>query len=118
MKRSDIVIAAIWIVVLALALFQGFEARHAAFVPPRPLAFFMLPFFMIVSFGVTFLFRRRLIDVAPVRWLVDRKMGNGAYDRFVERLRLISLLMVVGLVQGITGLLATYATTQNPGAYF
>jgi hypothetical protein len=117
-KKGDFLIALIWFVLLAIAFFQGIQVRHATLAPPIRVAYFIIPLFTIFAFGASFLQRRSVLDIPPVRWLVDRKFGVGIYDRFLERLRPVTLLMASALIMGIVGLISTYATTQNYAAYF
>ena len=121
MKRSSILIAVIWALLLIDALRQGlglpnselaeaFGMRESALISLLfPFAFFAL---------AAFFQRHKLFDIRFLRKAVDAKFGEGAFISFIERLKPSLLFMAFCLTLGAAGLIATYLSTKTDGAYF
>jgi hypothetical protein len=125
MKPREIVIALVWLALLASALTKGLAVGHTknppgtvAPFPPVGFAFFALPLFFVFSAAAAFFQRRRLHRGWWLQELIDSKWGAGTYDEFLVRLKPTALMMLYCLTLGFVGLASTYANEQNWFAYF
>jgi hypothetical protein len=125
MKPGIIIITAMWAGVLAGAVLWGMHAPHFQMFPGReptsdPL--FNHPLFFALVFAVTavgvFLPRHRPAPGAPsMRAAVDRRWGPGTFDALVGRSKPMGLFTAFFTIAGATGLLFTFASTQNSEGY-
>ena len=120
MRPSSIVIAVVWIWSLAGALAQGLSVPRVITPPDHPsfrmVAPFILIFFFLFASTVPFFSRRLRPGRMP--GLLERIWGPGAYERFLARFKPLTLMMLYGLILGLTGLLATLASTRSFAALF
>jgi hypothetical protein len=131
MKSGDILIAIVWVSILASAFISGIDVGHlkrppGTVAPFPPLEFALVALLLFFSFCSTAAFfsqrrlsqRRRVYDVSWLRTLIDWKWGVGTFYNISVRLKPLSLMMLWCLSSGIVGLASTYANEQDWYAYF
>jgi len=123
MKISNLVIAAIWIYLLADSWLQGRELPELMNRVPLPevsqlfISVFLAIVFLL-SLWITFWQRHTLMEDLPlITRSVDRRFGAGTYRNFLHRFRPIGISILSGLILGTVGTWSTYASTRSQAAY-
>ena len=124
MNKTYLIIIAIWIFVIADALRQGTgipssEIANRFFdsqIQPLIILFPFL-FFLVVPF-----FHRGEIETNEfipkfISTWVDNKFGENATQLFLRKLRPVKLFMCAALTLGISGMVATYTSTNAYSSY-
>jgi hypothetical protein len=121
MRPSSIAIAAIWVLFLADAFRQGWQLPSSELAQLFRFDTFgqwmlALPFaFFVIA---AFLQRHKLQFTSPfLTRFINERFGQGAYERFLSRLKPVALFMLACLALGGTGLITTHISNQTPGAY-
>jgi hypothetical protein len=123
MKPGDVVIAAIWALVLAQSLYRGIvdgRANFSAPDPPLAAAAFIWLLFFLFSAIVPFLSRRNFAGRAEgfvMEW-IEQKWGAGTCVAIVQRFKPFALMSSFGLTYGIAALISNYANEQSWPEYF
>jgi hypothetical protein len=120
LRPSSIAIGAVWLLFLFYSFRQGWG------LPASPLAqqlqfdgfgrlMLLLPFVFFVL--AAFFQRHKQFTWPVITRAVDARFGEGAFARFLIRLRPIALFALACFALGGTGLISTHLTTQATGAY-
>ncbi len=124
MNKTYLIIIAIWVFVLADALRQGASIPSSEIASRfndsqiQPLVI-LVPFlfFLVVPFfnrGETE--TNEFIPKSISAW-VDNKFGKNATQLFLGKLQPVKLFMCAALTLGISGIVATYKSTNAYGSY-
>jgi hypothetical protein len=126
MSGSKIAVAAVWFVVVASALHAGLSMGTVSTMhsgtgepfPPPNAAIGIVCFGLMASSVGVFLIRRHIrFGHTWTTRLVDLIFGDGTWETVVVRLKPAALMIVATYIQGVVGLISTYANAQSWTSY-